>query len=213
MWRLPLLILIGLVAATACSDDENSDRPPASVEESDEGGTVGVAGTEDGATPETTPEAFVGAFYTFDPASLSALPWANVDSETEFLEYQSWAKGADYELVEWSCTLEDEPLGNGDTVTVCPVTVDDDLGRPLGYQATDTFRIATNEAGEITLVISSGDDPPVFGAMMSWLEAQQPGLFAEGGPCSTGLFRDEACAVAVTQGAADYAQTDEYEAP
>jgi hypothetical protein len=63
---------------------------------------------------------------------------------------------------------------------VCAVTVTDDFGSTMDYEATDTFRITLAE-NKISAVTFSGDDPPIFQQLFQWITQKHPDILA--GPC------------------------------
>jgi len=63
---------------------------------------------------------------------------------------------------------------------VCAITVTDDFGSAMGYEATDTFRITLAE-NTISAVTFSGDDPPILQELFRWISEKHPDILA--GPC------------------------------
>jgi len=144
-------------------------------------------------------ERFIDAFYSWRSENLQVLMAANADA-TGVLYYQGWAQAANYVVVVR------RPCQNIEDEVVCAITVTDDFGTALGYRATDTFRLRVADQ-RITEIAFSGDDPPIFNAMLEWLQQQRPEILA--GPChqmfAGGLTPGE-CARAVAQAARDYMQ-------
>ncbi len=120
-------------------------------------------------------EAFIDAFYTFDPELLATTLDAGED-EANMLYYQGWAEAANYRVqTRRPCTRE----AGGNTV-ICRITVTDDFGSTLGYVATDTFTL-TLDGSIIVGVESAGDDPPIFMELFQWIGANRPEVMT--GPC------------------------------
>ena len=144
-------------------------------------------------------ERFIDAFYSWRSENLQVLMAANADA-TGVLYYQGWAQAANYVVVVR------RPCQNIEDEVVCAITVTDDFGTALGYRATDTFRLRVADQ-RITEIAFAGDDPPIFNAMLEWLQQQRPEILA--GPChqmfAGGLTPGE-CARAVAQAARDYMQ-------
>ena len=144
-------------------------------------------------------ERFIDAFYSWRAENLQDVMAASAEA-TGVLYYQGWAQAANYEVVvRRPCQIiEDE--------VVCAITVTDDFGTALGYRATDTFRLQVTDQ-RITEIAFAGDDPPIFNAMLEWLQQQRPEILA--GPCHqmfAGGTTPGECAREVAQAARDYMQ-------
>ena len=141
-----------------------------------------------------TAEAFIDAFYAFDPDRLRGVMKEDADT-TAIFYYQGWAEGAHYAVkTRRACTIEDEDI-------VCAITVTDDFGRAMGYEATDTFRMSI-EGDRVAAVTFTGDDPPIFGELQAWISTEKPEIFQ--GPCLdlfAGGKTPHACAEAVAEAA------------
>jgi hypothetical protein len=176
-------------------------------------GVCGKAGDADdapAANPDlTTAEAFVDAFYSFDPARLSSLLSSANESAPRILAYQAWAEGGHYEVLE---RMPCEPIEEG--VIRCSITVRDDhiAALDLGWWVTDSFDLTFRE-GEIVSVTTSSNDPQVYLDAETWVQEKRPDLVAE--PCSrdpeTGIrLTPGRCAVAMRQGYLEFRESDEF---
>ena len=130
------------------------------------------AGASTGAEADPA-QRFLDAFYRFDQEAVSEM--VSVEAgRANALYYLGWARAANYRVhTRWPC------LADGRYVQ-CAVTVTDDFGSALGYLATDTFSFEI-DAGQIASVTFEGDDPPLFDALLAWIQEHQPEAFA--GPC------------------------------
>lgn len=152
-------------------------------------------------SPLGTAEAFVDAFYSFDPQPLRAILSGAPASAGRILFYQGWAEGGNYAVVDRKpCRL-----AASDEVS-CDITVRDDFIAALGtgYDVTDTFHLSFRD-GRLVGARTSSNDPPEFELALSWLRSERPELLT--GPCR-GFFdggpTPQACARAVAAGFADY---------
>lgn len=118
-------------------------------------------------------EAFISSFYSFDASKMQEHFLPDTDVVAIFY-YQQWAKAANYQVkIRRECFVD-----RGEVV--CAVTVTDDFGAAMGYEATDTFRMKV--VGEkISAVAFSGDDPPIFNELQQWISQNQPLILS--GPC------------------------------
>jgi hypothetical protein len=147
-------------------------------------------------------EAFVDAFYSFDPDRLKETLAAAPESVPRIVYYQGWAQGGNYVVVQrMPCRAESAEL------VTCSITVKDDLIQALGTgsDVTDTFHLGS-EGGRIVSVRTSSNDPPEFDRAMEWVERERPGLVEvpcrdafEGGPTP------QACVRAMVQGFREFA--------
>ena len=145
----------------------------------------------------------VDAFYSFDPVPLRAA-LDHAEQAGAVLYYQGWAKAAHYQI------HQRDPCTRTAHVITCKITVVDDFGTTLGYTATDTFTM-TSEQGKIQSVAFSGNDPPVFEDMLRWVRQHHPALIAK--PCKdsfAGGSTPGACARAVVKGAQLFVATTSY---
>ena len=118
-------------------------------------------------------EEFISAFYSWDATKLKDLMTEDADT-VAILYYQGWAEAANYEVkTRGPCTVKAGEV-------VCAITVTDDFGSAMGYEATDTFRISVAE-NKISAVTFSGDDPPIFRELFQWISEKHPDILA--GPC------------------------------
>ncbi|MCB1685688.1 MAG: PQQ-dependent sugar dehydrogenase [Pseudomonadales bacterium] len=158
-------------------------------------------------------EAFIDAFYSWNPQRLQAAINAPGDA-TRLLYYQAWAEAGNYTIQTRRPCQPAADAGNAELAKItCAITVTDDLGGALGYVATDTFTLGLS-AGEIRAVTFEGDDPEVFDEMLVWLADNRPEVFT--GPC-LGFFDGGTtpadCVRAIVQGARDYAALNESATP
>lgn len=149
-------------------------------------------------------EAFIDAFYSFDPDRLKTAMSAAQESVPRIGFYQGWAEGRNYRVVRrqpctWASTHEVQ----------CAVTVKDDLIPALGarFDVTDTFHL-TFSGETIVSVRTSSDDPPVFEEALQWVGRERPQILE--GPCR-GFFdggpTPSDCARAVVQAFAEFTAT------
>ena len=118
-------------------------------------------------------EEFISAFYSWDATKLKNLMTEDADT-VAILYYQGWAEAANYEVkTRRPCKVEDDEI-------VCAITVTDDFGSAMDYEATDTFRMTLAE-NKISAVTFSGDDPPIFQELFQWITQKHPDILA--GPC------------------------------
>jgi hypothetical protein len=144
-----------------------------------------------------TVEAFIAAFYSWDAARLTALMADDADTAA-ILYYQDWAEAANYQVTRR------HPIEVDGEDVVCAVTVSDDFGSALGYEATDTFRLSL--AGDrVSAVSFSGDDPPIFRELFRWISENRADIMT--GPCRdmfAGGRTPGACARAVASAAREF---------
>ena len=118
-------------------------------------------------------EEFISAFYSWDAAKLKALMTEDADT-VAILYYQGWAEAANYKV------KTRRPREVEANEIVCAITVTDDFGSAMDYEATDTFRITLAE-NKISAVTFSGDDPPIFRELFQWISKKRPDILT--GPC------------------------------
>ncbi len=170
---------------------------------------------EPAADPDlTTAEAFIDAFYSFEPERLRpfftdpslAAPEA-AESEPRLMYYQGWAQGGNYKVVERTPCAR-----TAENVVTCPVTVEDDpvLALRTNFNVTDTFAITFRES-RIAGVETSSNDQPVYYQARKWVEENLPELIEvpcrdayDGGPTPGD------CARAMTEGYRRFAASDDY---
>lgn len=145
-------------------------------------------------------EKFITTFYSRDLTALKSMMSPDADS-TAIIYYQGWAEGADYAVkIRRPCEQVERQI-------VCAITVTDDFGRAMGYEATDTFRMNIDN-GMISAITFSGDDPPVFMELQEWIAAERPEVMT--GPCLdlfAGGTTPHACAAAVAKTAVEFMAT------
>jgi hypothetical protein len=82
-------------------------------------------------------EAFIDAFYSFDPDPLMVAMTSAEESIPSILFYQGWAEGGNYQIVKRKPCRPDQ-----DRTISCSITVKDDLigALGIGFDVTDTFQ-------------------------------------------------------------------------
>ena len=166
-------------------------------------GLLLVAGCSEArpAEPLAQAEAFIDAFYSFDPERLGAALASAPGSREHILYYQGWAEGGNYVVRERkACILESA------TEVRCSITVKDDLIGALGtgFDVTDTFHL-TFADGQIVGVKTSSNDPPDMAEGFKWLKRERPDIFT--GPCKdmfAGGTTPQDCVRAVVKGFAEF---------
>lgn len=144
-----------------------------------------------------TAEAFIDAFYSFDPDQLKPFLAGAPDSAAALLYYQGWAQGGNYKV------LERAPCAGESAATLrCAVTVQDDpvLALQTGFNVTDTFTL-TFSGPSIVAVETSSNDQPVYYEARDWVVANMPEVME--GPCAGYFAGGETpgdCARAMTAG-------------
>jgi hypothetical protein len=148
-------------------------------------------------------EAYVDAFYSFDPEALKGVLASAEQSIPKMLFYQGWAEGGNYEVVKrFPC------VQSNDETVACSITVKDDLIGALGidFNVTDTFHITVVD-GEIVNVTNSSNDPQAFYDAREWVRENRPELIEL--PC-TGYFDGGPtpgdCVRAMVSGYTEYAR-------
>lgn len=128
-------------------------------------------------TSNAAAEAFVDAFYSFDPSRLEVALVNAPESAPAILFYQGWAEGGNYEIIErMPCVAKNPELIS------CSITVKDDLVIALdtGFYVTDTFSISLAD-GTIVHVETSSNDSQEYYDARDWVRAHRPELIEE--PC------------------------------
>lgn len=166
------------------------------------GGCAAQPKAASAASPVATAEAFIDAFYSFEPEPLRKALADAPSSAPVILFYQGWAVGGNYKVLERKPCRSEKP----DQVA-CDIKVRDDFIAALGtgYDVTDTFHLTFRE-GKIIEARTSSNDPPQFNEALKWVNAKSPELME--GPCR-GFFAGgptpQDCARAVAKGFRDYA--------
>ena len=147
-------------------------------------------------------EAYVDAFYSFDPEAMMGVLASAEESLPVMLFYQGWAEGGNYEVVKrFPCAQS-----NDETID-CSITVRDDLIGALGidFNVTDTFHVTVVD-GEIVRVTNSSNDPQAYYDAEEWVRTNRPELIEL--PCE-GFFDGGStpgdCVRAMVSGYAEYA--------
>jgi VCBS repeat-containing protein len=152
-------------------------------------------------------EAFIDAFYSFDPDRLGPMLDAAPESVASIMSYQGFAEGGNYKILQRGVCIAD-----ADHVISCSITVQDDpvLALKTGFNVTDTFTL-TFVDGQVVTVETSSNDQPVYFEARKWVERELPEVMA--GPCKKdGATRATPgdCARAMTEGYRRFAESDEY---
>ena len=124
---------------------------------------------------------FLDSFYAWDASGLEDRLGV-AEGAAAIRYYQGWAEAAHYEIVERRPCIQ-----RSSTRVECAVTVDDDFGAALGYQATDTFAFEF-DGDQLVAVSFEGDDPIAFWMMLAWMafdrgevfDTECAGIFADG---------------------------------
>ena len=147
-------------------------------------------------------EAFVDAFYSFDPDAIRAVLATAKDSIPSILFYQGWAEGGNYKVMKrMPCKVDNEGIVN------CAITVRDDLIGTLGidFNVTDTFHLTFRD-GQIVSVSNSSNDPQAYYDANDWVKENRPELIEE--PCKgyfDGGLTPGDCVRAMVQGFSEFA--------
>ncbi|WP_317931998.1 hypothetical protein [Halioxenophilus sp. WMMB6] len=154
-----------------------------------------------------TAEAFIDAFYSFDPSRLQALLTHTDESAGRILWYQGWAEGGNYKVLKRAACEAESP-----TLFHCSITVQDDpvMALHTGFNVTDTFHL-TFDGSHIASISTSSNDQPIYFEARQWVEANQPEVMA--GPCNKETGNPGDCARAMTAGYAAYYQSLQKEPP
>lgn len=199
-----LLTLVG-----ACSKTPSAEEPAAEQLAAPEPAQEAVTPDPGTAATANLPqaEAFIDAFYSFEPAQLNPLLAAAGESAGALLYYQGWAEGGNYKIVNrGACVATDEQ------VVSCPITVEDDpvLALKTNFNVTDTFTL-TFDNGQIINVETSSNDQPIYYQAREWVQKTMPEVMT--GPCK-GYFAGGPtpgdCARAMTEGYRRFAASDDY---
>lgn len=202
--RLIPLTALTLLAG-GCSDDSTQAQPaepmaPPAMEETSLPDPTTDADLE-------TAEAFIDAFYSFDPDQLAPIMASAPETAPRLLYYQGWAEGGNYVVLERTpCSRDDEGIVN------CPVKVKDDPVQALGtgFDVTDTFHL-TFEDGVLVKVTTSSNDQEIYGQARDWVVENMPEVME--GPCAnrnTAAGTPGDCARAMTAGYAAFVDSPEF---
>lgn len=168
------------------------------------GGCSGLlrAPRADGASRLAAAEAFVDAFYSFDPDRVREALAHAPESVPRIAYYQGWAQGGNYAVLHRMPCRPESP----ERVS-CSITVRDDLIQALGtgFDVTDTFHLGFS--GErIVSVRTTSNDPPEFDRAMEWVQRERSALVEV--PCRDafeGGTTPQACVRAMVQGFREFA--------
>lgn len=152
-------------------------------------------------------EAFIDAFYSFDPVALEFTLSAAPGSVSAITYYQGWAEGGNYKIVDRRrCEIK------AANIVSCSITVEDDPMLALGidFDVTDTFEISFTDQA-ITAVETSSDDIQLYYDARDWVRKELPALIEE--PCR-GYFDGGPtpgdCARAMAAGYIKFAASDDF---
>ena len=146
-------------------------------------------------------ESMIDAFYSFEPEQLRPILNTAGDAQARLLDYQGWAEGGNYLVMERPpCT----PMAS-DQID-CAITVQDDpvLALETGFNVTDTFHLSF-DGENIVDVRTSSNDQPIYYEARQWVEENMPEVMS--GPCrrENGLrVTPGDCARAMTDGYASF---------
>jgi len=114
--------------------------------------------------------AFIDAFYSFNPDSLESILHHAGESTSSILYYQKWAECGHYQVVHRGNCFQ-----KNDSTLVYPVTVKDDLMVALGidFNVTDTFHLVIKN-GIIRSVETSSNDPGIYYEAKEWVKLNRP---------------------------------------
>ncbi len=144
-------------------------------------GFIGCSGEADPdatlAAQLATAESMIDAFYSFDADRLRPILAAAGEAQGKILDYQGWAEGGNYIVLERApCSRQ------ADNKIDCAITVQDDpvVALETGFNVTDTFHL-TFEGADIVDVETSSNDQPIYYEARKWVEANLPEVME--GPC------------------------------
>ena len=153
-------------------------------------------------------ESMIDAFYSFEAERLRPILDTAGDAQAKLLDYQGWAEGGNYLVMERTpCT----PVAS-DQID-CAITVQDDpvLALETGFNVTDTFHLSF-DGENIVDVKTSSNDQPIYYEARQWVQENMPEVMA--GPCrrENGLrVTPGDCARAMTDGYAKFLETKKFE--
>ena len=203
------VVIVAVLALAACGGDGDSADTTTSFAAAASAITTTTSTAATTVAPAdvevslSAAEAFIDAFYSFDPARLEAALPSGAQAIPSVGFYQGWAEGGNHQIVDR------KPCSGTAEIVSCSITVRDDLAKALNldFNVTDTF-ILNLAGGEITDV-SAISDTPLVGTAVNWVLDSNPELmdgacagFFDGGPTPGECMR------AVAQGAKDFAASD-----
>ena len=142
-------------------------------------------------------ESMIDAFYSFEAERLRPILVKAGEAQAKLLDYQGWAEGGNYLVMERAPCI----LAESNKID-CAVTVQDDpvMALETGFNVTDTFHLSF-EGEDIVGVQTSSNDQPIYFEARQWVEENMPGVMS--GPCRRehGLrVTPGDCARAITDG-------------
>lgn len=153
-------------------------------------------------------ESMIDAFYSFESERLRPILNTAGDAQAKLLDYQGWAEGGNYLVMERAPCL---PVAS-DKID-CAITVQDDpvLALETGFNVTDTFHLSF-DGENIVDVTTSSNDQPIYYEARRWVEENMPEVMV--GPCrrENGLRQTPSdCARAMTEGYARFLEAKKSE--
>ena len=122
-------------------------------------------------------ESMIDAFYSFEAEQLRPILSTAGDAQARLLDYQGWAEGGNYLVMERApcATVASDKID-------CAITVQDDpvLALETGFNVTDTFHLSF-DGENIVDVRTSSNDQPIYYEARQWVEDNMPEVMA--GPC------------------------------
>jgi hypothetical protein len=199
-----LMFLVGFLsialAAGACSADDASTSSAGSDTATISAGSTTTL-SEDKVARVSLGNAFVDAFYSFDPEALEALFVEG--TATGALYYQGFAEGANYRIVHRGDCIAIQAVE-----IICSITAEDDvvLAVTSELRVTDTFTLTTSD-GLLTEMSTSSNDPEIVMDAVRWVFSTYPEI--REGVCA-GMWIDGEtpyeCARRIATGAQEYAE-------
>jgi hypothetical protein len=127
-------------------------------------------------------EAFIDAFYSFDPTELEPMLSNAATTRPLISFFQLYAEGANFTIVDRApCEAQNA------TVVSCLVTVEEDFLKALQMDSnvTDTFNLIIRD-GEIRQINTYSDSPDINDEARDWVFEQNPELTS--GACQGFFF-------------------------
>ena len=188
-----------VLAAGACSADDAATST-VMIDTTTTSAATTTTLSEEAAARVALGNAFVDAFYSFDPETLEALFVEGTAAAA--LYYQGYAEGANYRIVERGECIDS--LGE----VICPITVEDDVILALDNElkVTDTFFLTVSD-GLLTNMRTTSNDPEIAMDAVGWVFSTYPEI--REGVCA-GMWLDGEtpgeCARRIAEGAQEYAE-------
>ena len=191
-------------------DDESTAETSSTTETSP---TTDASGGADGDDADETQllsigAAFLDAYYSGDAADIEALA-ADDAVLQEVLYNQEYERASNIDVTERSCTVTAERNG-----VTCNTLATDDTLEILGVPPSPTEFVLRVIDGKIQNFSVNFDNSDELNALFTWITTSRPDIME--GPCAgvlnaTGPAAE--CAIATTEAAAEFVETDDYVAP